>query len=462
MREILKSLITITDFFNFKISYRKWFAIISISSLIIIFTLLFLNENITENINENLSEIFIKPSKEIFESKSTSVPNGYLVWNPQCKIPDLNPFAKDVMKLFEAEKYKSCSSIPPLTSIEQDFKKNIVRVIFHDKFVTKYLVSGQHFIECCYQEITRKSENKITLSKCTYFNKTFELPMPIEFILIQCRSMISNNNRKNSKTVYSNAHAVIRQSHETKKTFDKFKTLYPKDRPLGVLMIGIDSISRSNLIRAMPNTAQHLNDTGWFELKGYNKIDDNTFPNLMAILTGYNNTLSYNKCKPYSSTGELEKCPFIWKYFEESGYVTSFAEDEAEISTFNYKKNGFMNQPTTHYFRPFAIAAEKYLKIKLKHSMTFCLGYQNYADFIYQYAVDYATAYRNDPFFGLFWANTFSHNGVSDPSSMDLKIKNYLEDLNDRGVLNTSMVIFLSDHGLRFGDIAELYVSLSN
>jgi hypothetical protein len=85
--------------------------------------------------------------------------------------------------------------------------------------------------------------------------------------------MYSETNRKNSKTVYSNAHAVIRKAHETKKTFDNFKTLYPKDRPLGVLMIGIDSISRSNLIRAMPNTAQHLYDTGWFELKGYNKVN---------------------------------------------------------------------------------------------------------------------------------------------------------------------------------------------
>ena len=38
-------------------------------------------------------------------------------------------------------------------------------------------------------------------------------------------------------------------------------------------MMGIDSVSRLNLIRAMPNTAQHLYDSGWFELKGYNKVN---------------------------------------------------------------------------------------------------------------------------------------------------------------------------------------------
>lgn len=72
----------------------------------------------------------------------------------------------------------------------------------------------------------------------------------------------------------------------------------------------------------MPMTAQYLYDSGWFELKGYNKVsecnncrseirdfhcifyfliaqmDDNTFPNLMAILNGYNQTTSYELCDP--------------------------------------------------------------------------------------------------------------------------------------------------------------------
>lgn len=178
----------------------------------------------------------------------------------------------------------------------------------------------------------------------------------------------------------------------------------------------------------------------------------------MAILAGYNGTLAHLKCNP-KKVGELEKCPFIWKYFQDNGYVTGYAEDEAKINTFNYHKVGFLNPPTNHYFRPFAIAAEKYLKTKLKSTLKFCLGFQNYADYIYQYAVDFATAYKNDPFFGLFWTNTFSHNDISDPSSMDLKMKAYLEELHDRGVLNTSMVIFLSDHGLRFGPVRQLHVS---
>lgn len=190
-------------------------------------------------------------------------------------------------------------------------------------------------------------------------------------------------------------------------------------------------------------------------------MDDNTFPNLMAILTGYNQSSSYEYCDP-KKVGKLDKCPFMWKHFLNSGYATGYAEDEAKIGTFNYHKYGFLQQPTSHYFRPFAMAAEKYLKIKFKSSLKFCLGFQNYADFIYQYAVDFATAYKNDPFFGLFWTNTFSHNDISDPSSMDERIKYYLEELESRGILNESAVIFFSDHGLRFGPVRLLLVRKQN
>lgn len=113
-----------------------------------------------------------------------------------------------------------------------------------------------------------------SLSKCQYFEQSFELGVGVEFILVQCKGSHSKDvEKKKAKTVYSNAHAVVRRKPQLQKVFDSFKTLYPTDHPLSVLMIGIDSVSRLNLIRAMPNTAQHLYDTGWFELKGYNKVN---------------------------------------------------------------------------------------------------------------------------------------------------------------------------------------------
>lgn len=112
-----------------------------------------------------------------------------------------------------------------------------------------------------------------SLSKCVVFNRSFELPSHIEFILVQCKGFnVKDENKKKSKTVYYNAHAIVRRQYNMISTFENFKALYPDQRPLSILMLGIDSISRLNLIRAMPHTAQHLFDTGWMELKGYNKV----------------------------------------------------------------------------------------------------------------------------------------------------------------------------------------------
>ncbi|XP_053672941.1 uncharacterized protein LOC128723248 [Anopheles nili] len=387
------------------------------------------------------------------------VPKGFIVWGPGCQIMDLNPVAKDVMRLFSKERFVPCSPKQPLTTIEQNFDNDTVLVRFHRDQMEAYMPHYMRYVRCCYQSIERagtkdKADKNFWVGECIAFNESFLLPSTVRNgILVRCKAGVSESS-KSKKAIYTNVHALVRPQQSVRERMDRFNGRTEK-RPLSVLMIGIDSISRLNLIRAMPHTAQHLYDTGWFELKGYNKIDDNTYPNLMAILTGYNNSLAYSVCNP-KKVGQLEECPFMWKYFADSGYATAYAEDEASINTFNYHKYGFVAQPTDHYFRPVALAAEKNLSKKMKNSLTFCLGYQNYADYIYQYALDFAAQYKNDPYFGLFWTNTFSHNDISDPSSMDRRMKYYVEQLDERGILNNSMVVFFSDHGLRFGPVRML------
>lgn len=167
------------------------------------------------------------------------------------------------------------------------------------------------------------------------FTSQILLPEDAEFVSVECFQIGSK------KTIHKNVHFVVQRKESVLKrialaspkpsTTASSPEESPK-RPLSVLMIGIDSISRLNLLRAMPHTAQHLYDNGWFEMKGYNKMGDNTYPNLMAIVTGYNETWAYEKCQPHLEK-RLDTCPFIWKDYAASGYVTGYAEDEPEIGT---------------------------------------------------------------------------------------------------------------------------------
>lgn len=105
---------------------------------------------------------------------------------------------------------------------------------------------------------------KFRLSSCTHFNESIKLPAKLEFIFVKCVSL--------GKTVYKNTHAIVRDRPKIRQRLNEFKEKTNGQRPLSVLMLSIDSVSRLNLIRAMPKTAQHLYDTGWFELQGYNKV----------------------------------------------------------------------------------------------------------------------------------------------------------------------------------------------
>lgn len=111
---------------------------------------------------------------------------------------------------------------------------------------------------------------------CISFYKTTKLQPDIENILVRCKS--------GGKATYTNTHTVVRERHAIRSKLKQFDNVY-KNRPLSVLMLSIDSISRLNLIRAMPLSAQHLYDNGWFELQGYNKVGYLTL--LLYILQVY-------------------------------------------------------------------------------------------------------------------------------------------------------------------------------
>lgn len=102
------------------------------------------------------------------------------------------------------------------------------------------------------------------------FSGQTSLTPTIDNILVRCRT--------NKRQVYINGYPLmparkeIRQRLELWKKYDSERK--QKERPPSVLMLGIDSISRVNLVRAMPKTAKYLFDNEWFEMSGFNKVSE--------------------------------------------------------------------------------------------------------------------------------------------------------------------------------------------
>ena len=138
-----------------------------------------------------------------------------------------------------------------------------------------------------------------------------------------------------------------------------------------VILLAIDSTSFVNFKRHFIRTAKLLNKHNFFELKGYTKVGENTFPNMMPFLSGY----QYNELV---TDAELEKMqfdgwPLIWKKYEEQGFVTTFVEEMPKYGLFQYNRKGFKYKPTDYYTRPFQSELEK------DTNHVFC--YKNKAEF---------------------------------------------------------------------------------
>lgn len=280
------------------------------------------------------------------------------------------------------------------------------------------------------------------------------IPENIEIVMITCRAGRISKNQKLTRIIYQNIHSII---NPKKVENNILKNDNNKRKKMNILIMGLDSVSRLNFHRTMPRLSKYFHDNNWHELKGYNKIGDNTLPNLLAILTGRSQEDATKKCKlnrKYGSDG----CPFIWNNFKDAGYITAYGEDIPRLGTFNYKQDGFMNPPTDYYVRPYILACEKLLKSKNKFNFKYCIGPESAVDRIFNYAIDFSKTFIDQSYFGFFWANTISHDDMNGPSSMDEHFLNMFQHVNDNGITNNTIIIFLSDHGVRWGEYLDTQI----
>lgn len=114
-----------------------------------------------------------------------------------------------------------------------------------------------------------------------------------EFFKIECflKSAASDN------SIYTDYHAFIPVRNNT-------INVHPYNDPLiknsvSVIALGLDTVSRLNLHRQMPLTAEFIKTRlHGVDLLGYNKVADNTFPNVIPVLTGHFHEELTKSCWP--------------------------------------------------------------------------------------------------------------------------------------------------------------------
>jgi hypothetical protein len=71
-----------------------------------------------------------------------------------------------------------------------------------------------------------------------------------------------------------------------------------------------------------------------------------------------------------SRHSNFDHCPFIWTEYSKLGYVTAYAEDDSQGSTFSYHTTVFVIPPTDYHIRNSLLASEKKLPVKKRYHLT--------------------------------------------------------------------------------------------
>jgi hypothetical protein len=262
-------------------------------------------------------------------------------------------------------------------------------------------------------------------------------------------------------SVYENLHTFIKESLADNVEKPNGTTKANETDIPNVLIFVIDSMSLPNFIRQLPKTYKFIVDElEAVVLRGMMKAGDNTFPNMVPMLTGRRPypPPGFKKELPGNVSGYYDDWPFIWRDFSKAGYVTAFCEDLPFFSIFNYLAKGFQQQPTDYYMRPFWIEMDH--SDLLRRSSNLCFGNVPKHFLILDWAKEFLHKFSNadNKYFLFSFLTELSHDYLNQIQIVDGDVYKFLSGSLKNGYFENTIVIVMGDHGNRFDGIRNTVI----
>ncbi|XP_059150959.1 uncharacterized protein LOC131937493 [Physella acuta] len=304
---------------------------------------------------------------------------------------------------------------------------------------SKSVVEKYGNFTCDFYNLVRIHEREVTWGS-VYVNISEGYRIPTDFFKVICKS--------EDRHRYEGIHAGVAYTHDRANRPEVELT-----EGLGgvsVVLLGHDSLSRLSWMRHLPQTREYFLSLGAIELESHNIVGDGTTAVMFPMLTG-----RFERELPECGLNEkgaipLDDFPFLWHDFKRAGYLTSWAEGLS--GAFTWRMLGFSQQPTDFFTRPFFYS--------LKQGREFnapCIGSQRTHQVWMNYFRDIFLMYRNKRKFLVHFFSEMSHWDNNLITRIDGELKDYLQFLHDGGYLNNTLLILLSDHGARYGDMRSTW-----
>ena len=375
--------------------------------------------------------------------------------NSDCVIPDLDPFDKSIMKYVWHPDPIQCSPTPDLVYVDAD---GLLRL--NDSALQYY---GKDDYSCNYKTLNRRTHDDYHVDFGSEVKVGLPSVVPSDFFRVKCRN-------SKADTVYDNLHESI----YPKPVLESKHIGLEGGGKYSVFMFGIDSTSRLSAIRKLPKTFDYISKVlNASVLEGYMKVADNTFPNLVSILTG-KKAWTDELPKIDYTRDSVDSFPFIWRKFSNASYATFYAEDYPILATFDRDAGGFTNPPTDHYMRTWMLGMEKmdlvqsvlnsvlmpleYQSLKLKKTSTLCFGNKPIFQHLINYYKRFVQLYKGKLKFAFSWLTQICHEFINFLELGDDAFYQFFKFLKEDGHLENAFLVFYSDHGSRIDDIRNTFV----
>ncbi|KAH9374014.1 hypothetical protein HPB48_016234 [Haemaphysalis longicornis] len=374
--------------------------------------------------------------------------SGYLIRTSECHIPAWDPFDPSVAHLYRKVADFVCPGKPSFLRIRPNAVISVEETLLWRHYKLK-----PSQVKCTYRDVLRDDNAEPHVVDSRY-NLSAPKPLRLDHPLKTHHAIVNCFHGRQEVLVQHVPLVPVIPEVERRLLWLQKASENSALASLNVLMVGVDSISNLNFERHMPRTKAFLKDKlGAVQLHGYTKIGDNTFPNIVALLTGHFLEYYWNESLTRFTFDGLD---FAWKEFATRGYRTLFAEDAPNIATFNYLKRGFAMPPTDYYLRPLFLATEN--SAMRAKSGRHCWGSKMEMDVVFDYLANFAETCESRPYFGFAFVARLTHDMLNNAGYADAPSMRLLSRLYNSGALKNTLLVFFSDHGLRFGPIRSTYV----
>ena len=302
---------------------------------------------------------------------------------------------KMAAELFKPRKLTECKENSNIIETTSSYIK-----IQCEESIGNYIIGGRGN----YQKLGKRSLtykwSEINNNQIDFNNK--------EFIIVKCR--------KTQKQAFRVLHFSQEASNRSKNITLKIESLLKisKNKPIGIYIIMLDSVSRKHFYRNLPNTIHYLNSKTLqsnsslvvYDFLINNAHDFHTTANIIPFLFGKtvetHESITNNLKRTNPSDNNAYKYiqeSSLWKFYERLGYVTAFDWDTIKD---NFNNHIGRKVYADHTPLDFWSAAAKVFKYDDFTARQNCFGEKRHQYFVLDYLNQFNRKYSGHNRFGYF------------------------------------------------------------